>query len=89
MDNQKSEEPIETPRFDPEVFAARTTTPLPGSRDTDLDTAALPSARHAMKDEYSDYVKLAKQGGHQGNHFLGYCKLFILLILQLSHLCLF
>ena len=40
--------------------------PLPGSRDSDLDVSTLTSGRHAMKNEYSEYVKLAKQGGHQG-----------------------
>lgn len=39
--------------------------PLPGSRDSDLDVSTLTSGRHAMKNEYSEYVKLAKQGGHQ------------------------
>ena len=56
----------ETKKFDIDMHSARTKTPLPGQRDADLDTSTLPSARHAVKDEYSDYVKLAKSGGHQG-----------------------
>ena len=56
----------EAKKFDLESHSARTKTPLPGQRDSDLNTSSLPSARHAVKDEYSDYVKLAKSGGHQG-----------------------
>lgn len=56
----------EQKKFDLSSHSARTKTPLPGQRDSDLDTSTLPSARHAVKDEYSDYVKLAKSGGHQG-----------------------
>ena len=56
----------ETKKFDLDMHSARTQTPLPGQRDSDLDMNSLPSARHAVKDEYSDYVKLAKSGGHQG-----------------------
>ena len=64
MDQQP--EMKEAKKFDLEMHSARTTTPLPGQRDSDLDSSTLPSARHAVKDEYSDYVKLAKSGGHQG-----------------------
>ena len=56
----------EVKKFDIDAHSARTKTPLPGLRDSDLNQEALPSARHAVKEEYSDYVKLAKSGGHQG-----------------------
>eukprot|EP00112_Aurelia_sp_Birch-Aquarium-sp1_P004421 Seg150.6 transcript_id=Seg150.6/GoldUCD/mRNA.D3Y31 product="hypothetical protein" protein_id=Seg150.6/GoldUCD/D3Y31 len=64
--DQKPEDVKEGKKFDLDLHSARTQTPLPGQRDADLDATALPSARHMVKDEYSDYVKLAKQGGHQG-----------------------
>ena len=67
--DQKPESIKEGKKFDLELHSARTQTPLPGQRDGDIDASALPSARHAVKDEYSDYVKLAKQGGHQGKNF--------------------
>eukprot|EP00795_Rhopilema_esculentum_P013713 gene13713-4633_t len=60
----------EVKKFDIDAHSARTKTPLPGLRDSDLNQEALPSARHAVKEEYSDYVKLAKSGGHQEPIFM-------------------
>eukprot|EP00794_Sanderia_malayensis_P017397 gene17397-19140_t len=66
--DKKPEEPAnhaDSSNFHLDLSNLRTTTPLPGLRDSDVDSTAMPSARHAMKDEYSSYVRLAKQGGHQ------------------------